>query len=97
MPARRHVPLRTCVACRNTAPKGGLVRLVRTPQGNVEVDETGKKAGRGAYVCANTSCVQSAIKTKRLERSLKASVPIEVVEELLRRCAQVEQEEVARS
>lgn len=73
------------------------MRIVRTPQGNVEVDETGKKAGRGAYVCANTRCVHSALKTKRLERSLKASVPTEVVEELLRRCAQIEQEEVARS
>jgi predicted RNA-binding protein YlxR (DUF448 family) len=97
MPARKHTPIRTCVACRSAAPKRGLIRLVRTPQGLVEVDPTGKKAGRGAYVCCSVSCVQVALKGKKLERSLKVSLPAETAQELLRLVAQAQEEEVTRS
>lgn len=92
MPVRKHTPIRTCVACRTAAPKQGFMRVVRTPTSTVEVDPTGKRAGRGAYVCRNVSCVQTAIKTKRLERTLKASVPAEVAQELLRLAAQSDEE-----
>src|SRR5262249_13233351 len=70
----RHVPQRTCVGCRSTAAKRGFVRVVRAPDGHVAVDPTGKAAGRGAYVCAERSCWEVALKRGRLGQSLR--VPI---------------------
>ena len=68
-------PMRTCVACRTTGGKRGLVRVVRLPDGGgVELDLTGKKSGRGAYVCPATACVTLALKKKQLERALKTPV-----------------------
>lgn len=70
----RHVPLRTCIACRSTEAKRGLVRVVRTPGGRVELDATGKKNGRGAYVHETASCWDEALKKERLGRALKVAV-----------------------
>ena len=70
----RHVPQRTCVSCRETADKRGLIRVVRTPEGAVEVDEKGKKAGRGAYLCHRWECWQEAIKRERLARALRVKL-----------------------
>jgi len=70
----KHVPLRTCVACRRTRPKRELLRIVRTPQGHVELDGTGKKNGRGAYLCAMRSCWELALKKKRLEHELEIAI-----------------------
>ena len=70
----KHVPLRTCVACRTTGAKRGLVRIVRTPQGNVEVDATGKAAGRGAYLCHRRQCWQEALKKDALARALRVKL-----------------------
>ena len=70
----RRVPIRTCVACRSTSGKRDLVRIVRTPAGAVEVDETGKKAGRGAYLCARTSCWIDAMKKGRLDAALRVKL-----------------------
>jgi uncharacterized protein len=67
----RHVPQRTCIACRKVDAKRGLVRLVRLPEGRVAVDATGKKAGRGAYLCAERGCWDVATKRKAIERALK--------------------------
>jgi uncharacterized protein len=68
-------PMRTCVACRTTGGKRGLVRVVRLPDGaGVVLDLTGKKSGRGAYVCPTVACVTLALKKKQLERSLKTTV-----------------------
>lgn len=67
----RHVPQRTCIACRSTSAKREFVRLVRTPEGHVEVDPTGKKAGRGAYLCSRASCWEIALKKDRLSAALK--------------------------
>ncbi len=67
----RHVPQRTCVACRRTDAKRGLVRIVRLPEGRVAVDPTGKHAGRGAYLCADQMCWETALKRRALERALK--------------------------
>lgn len=69
--AQARVPQRTCVNCRETAAKRGLVRLVRTPEGTVEIDETGKKAGRGAYLCRRFECWQEALKKERLAKALR--------------------------
>ncbi len=70
----RRVPQRTCVACRSTSGKRDLVRIVRTPDGAVEVDMTGKKAGRGAYLCANPACWAEALKKGRLDSALRVKL-----------------------
>ena len=67
----RHIPQRTCVACRTTKPKRELLRVVRTPDGHVALDPGGKKSGRGAYLCAKYSCWDLALKKKRLEHELE--------------------------
>lgn len=70
----RPVPQRTCVGCNSTTNKRELVRVVRTPEGNVTADPTGKKPGRGAYVHADANCWTLALKKDRLERSLKTTI-----------------------
>lgn len=67
----KHVPQRTCVACRLTGAKRGLIRLVRTPEGQVEVDLSGKRQGRGAYLCHHVPCWEQALKRHTLERALR--------------------------
>lgn len=70
----KHVPKRLCVACRESSAKRQLVRIVRTPQGTVEVDTTGKRSGRGAYICPRSSCWELALNKGRLERALKTAI-----------------------
>jgi predicted RNA-binding protein YlxR (DUF448 family) len=70
----RQPPQRTCVACRSSSAKRGFVRLVRTPAGAIEIDLTGKKAGRGAYLCPQSSCWETALKKGRLETALRVKV-----------------------
>lgn len=74
----RKIPVRTCCACRTCGPKQGLLRIVRRPDGIVEIDPTGKMAGRGTYICPTEECLRKAIKEKRLSRSLRTEVPPEV-------------------
>jgi len=66
--------LRRCVVCREMKPKREMIRVVRTPQGEVAVDPTGKRSGRGAYVCFNESCLKGVARGKRLEKELEAPV-----------------------
>ncbi len=73
-PRPKHQPLRTCVACRETKPKRELLRVVRTPDGHVLIDATGKKSGRGAYLCARLSCWESALKKQRLEQEFEITI-----------------------
>src|SRR4051812_47294561 len=73
-PRPKHIPQRTCIACRTVESKRGLVRVVRTPAGTVEIDPTGKKSGRGAYVCRSRSCWEKALKGKALETALKTTL-----------------------
>jgi predicted RNA-binding protein YlxR (DUF448 family) len=73
--------LRRCTGCQEMKDKRSLIRVVRTETG-VELDETGKKAGRGAYVCPNTECFEKAYRQKGLERSFKQPVPSEIYESL---------------
>lgn len=79
---QRKVPLRKCVLCNEMYPKKELIRLVRSSQGIVELDLTGKKSGRGAYVCKQPSCLLSAKKTRRLDRALEAHIDDAVYDEL---------------
>jgi predicted RNA-binding protein YlxR (DUF448 family) len=73
-PRPKHVPQRTCIACRKIDAKRGLTRLVRLPDNHVAIDPTGKRAGRGAYVCAERGCWEAALKRKAVERALKIEV-----------------------
>ena len=73
----RHVPKRMCVACREHDAKRAYVRLVRTPEGKVEVDPTGKKNGRGAYLCRRRSCWNRAADSNALDRALKVELDTE--------------------
>ena len=70
----KHVPQRTCIACHQVKPKRELLRIVRTPEGHVEMDPTGKKSGRGAYLCATRFCWTTALKKKRLEQELETTI-----------------------
>ncbi|AEF94350.1 protein of unknown function DUF448 [Desulfotomaculum nigrificans CO-1-SRB] len=82
MPKVKKVPLRMCIGCQQMKPKRELIRVVRTPQETVEIDPSGKKSGRGAYICADIDCLQKAIKGKRLERALERSISPEIIETL---------------
>ncbi len=79
---QRKIPMRLCVACREKNPKKELVRVVRTPEGDVVVDLTGKRSGRGAYICLRRECLQKALRRKCLERSLERPLSGVVVAEL---------------
>ncbi len=70
----KHVPLRTCVACRQERAKRELIRLVRGADGHVEIDTTGRKAGRGAYLCPAGECLETGLKSNRLEHALRGSL-----------------------
>ena len=75
----KKVPLRKCVGCMQSFEKKDLIRVVRSPEGNVSLDFGGKKSGRGAYVCHNPACLKAAVKAKRLQRSLECEIPDEVM------------------
>jgi uncharacterized protein len=73
-PRPKRVPQRTCIACRRTDAKRGLMRLVRGVDGHVVLDSTGKRAGRGAYLCHDPACWEQALKRRGLERALRIDV-----------------------
>lgn len=79
MPVKpRKIPQRQCVGCRTMYDKRDLLRVVKTPEGEIALDATGKKSGRGAYVCRSTECLKKAQKSKALERALEITIPEEV-------------------
>ena len=80
---RKHVPQRTCVGCRKARPKREMVRIVRTPDQGVKIDESGKASGRGAYLCREGKCWRKALSEKRLEYALKIRLSEEERETLL--------------
>ena len=79
----KKIPMRMCVGCREMKEKRELIRIVRTPEGETLIDPTGKKSGRGAYVCRSPECLKRAIKQKQLERQLQVSLTDEVNEALM--------------
>lgn len=79
---QRKIPERMCVGCQEMKSKKELLRVVRSPEGEISVDATGKKAGRGAYVCATEQCLVKAVKEKRLERALKHAIEADVFNKL---------------
>lgn len=78
----KRIPLRKCVGCQEEKSKNDLIRIIKTPKEEVLLDATGKKNGRGAYICPNPDCLAKAIKSKGLERSLKTAIPDEVLDSL---------------
>lgn len=83
-PRPKHVPQRTCVSCREHSAKRSLIRIVRTPEGRVEVDPTGKKNGRGAYLCDQRGCWDRAVTSNVLSRALNTELSHETLDELRR-------------
>ena len=79
---QKKIPQRQCMGCRERKEKRQLIRVVRSPEGQVSLDFSGKKNGRGAYLCPDPQCLKKAIKSKALDRSLEVTIPQEVLEQL---------------
>ncbi len=82
MSAMKKVPLRKCAGCGEMKPKKEMVRVIKTENDDILVDITGKKNGRGAYICFSDECLSRAVKTKGLERSLKSAISEEIYDQL---------------
>lgn len=84
---QKKVPLRRCTGCGEMRSKRELVRVVRSKEGEISLDLTGKKAGRGAYVCREAACLRQARKSRGLERALSCRIPDEVYDQMERELA----------
>lgn len=78
----KKIPMRQCLGCREMKPKPELLRVVRSPEGEISLDTRGKKPGRGAYICPNSECLRRAVKSRALDRALDTKIPDEVMERL---------------
>jgi predicted RNA-binding protein YlxR (DUF448 family) len=81
----KKIPLRQCLGCREMKPKKELIRVVRSPEGEISLDTKGKQSGRGAYLCPNTECFNKVRKSRALERALEVPIPPEIYDGLLSR------------
>ena len=81
---QKKIPQRQCMGCRERLEKRELIRVVRTPEGTVQLDFSGKLSGRGAYICPKADCLKKAMKSKALDRSLEVEIPEEVYQRLAR-------------
>ena len=84
MRMNKKIPLRQCVGCQQMKPKKDMMRVLKTPEGEMILDTTGKKNGRGAYLCKDMECLKKARKNKGLERSFKMSIPDTVYDSLIK-------------
>ena len=80
----KKIPMRQCLGCREMKPKRELIRVVRSPEGEISLDFKGKSPGRGAYVCPRPDCLKKAVKAKAIERALNTAIPAEIYERLER-------------
>ncbi len=78
----KKIPMRQCLGCREMKPKRELLRVVRSPEGEISLDYRGKASGRGAYICPDPQCLKKAIRARALERALSTSIPPEILERL---------------
>jgi predicted RNA-binding protein YlxR (DUF448 family) len=78
----KKIPQRTCLGCKTVKPKKELIRMVRTPEGEIWVDPTGKKSGRGAYICANSDCLEASFRGAMLDKALETNLTAEIKERL---------------
>jgi len=79
---QKKIPMRQCLGCREQKPKRELIRVVRSPEGDISLDFRGKANGRGAYICPDPACLKKAIKAKALERALETAIPEEIYAQL---------------
>jgi len=86
----KKIPMRQCTGCREMKNKKEMLRVIKTPNEVVELDNTGRKNGRGAYICFSKDCLDAAIKNKGLERSLKMKIPNEIYEQLKKEFDEIE-------
>ena len=91
MTAGKKIPMRRCTGCGEMKSKKKMIRVIRTAEGEILLDATGKKNGRGAYLCFSAECLEKAVKSRGLERSLKTPVPQEVYENLKKELEQIDQ------
>ena len=77
---QRKIPLRRCTGCNEQKPKKELVRVVRSPQGEIALDRVGKMPGRGAYLCRNAACLERAVRSRALQRALECEIPPQTLE-----------------
>ena len=89
---QKKIPLRQCLGCNEHKPKKELLRVVRSPEGEISLDFTGKKSGRGAYICKNAACLARAQKTKALERAFSVNIEDAVYEMLAKSLSEAENE-----
>ena len=85
----KKIPLRQCIGCGEMKSKKEMIRIIKTPEDAIMIDATGKKNGRGAYICPSAECLKKAIKSKGLERSFKMSIPKEVYEQLTKEMEEI--------
>ena len=78
----KKIPMRQCLGCREMKPKKELIRVVRSPEGEISLDFRGKASGRGAYICPDGACLKKAMKAKALERAFSTNIPPEIYERL---------------
>ena len=78
----KKIPQRQCLGCNEHKPKKELLRVVRSPEGEISLDFVGKKSGRGAYICWDVQCLKKARKSKRIDRSLNVTIPEEVYDRM---------------
>lgn len=83
MPSSKHIPERMCVVCRKRSDKNGMLRIVRTLEGKIVFDSTGKTDGRGAYVCNNIDCIKLCAKKRLLNRSFKCALSEDIYKSLV--------------
>lgn len=79
---QKKIPLRQCLGCNEHKPKKELLRVVRTPEGEIVLDFTGKRSGRGAYICYNAKCLKKARKSRRIESNLEVSIPDDIYDRM---------------
>lgn len=87
---KKRIPQRMCVGCQEMKPKRELIRVVRTPEEEIVLDPTGKKSGRGAYICPQQECLEKALKRKALGKALNTVIPPEIIEALQQELAKHE-------
>ena len=88
----KKIPLRQCIGCGEMKSKKEMIRVLKTTEDEIVIDATGRKNGRGAYICPSMECFKKAVKSKGLERSLKMAIPKEVYEALEKETGQIGQQ-----
>ncbi len=88
----KKIPLRRCLGCNESKPKTDLIRIVRSPEGEISLDATGKKSGRGAYVCRSRECFAKLRKSRRADRCLETEIPEEIYDSMEKKIKLYEQQ-----